>query len=71
MAGCATETPSPAPTLIVNACAIPKPCLLPARHLRTNGDLLKQLEETEASWALCAQEIDGLHQCMTEALAHQ
>ncbi|WP_407657374.1 Rz1-like lysis system protein LysC [Kushneria phosphatilytica] len=55
--------PSPAPTLIVNRCATPSPCTLPASHPTTNGELHLQLERTEAAWARCAAEVDAIIAC--------
>ncbi|WP_404840914.1 Rz1-like lysis system protein LysC [Alkalilimnicola ehrlichii] len=61
--GCASAPPSPAPTLIVNACATPTPCQLPASSPRTNGDLNLLIEEVESAWALCAAKVDAVIAC--------
>ncbi|WP_425453270.1 Rz1-like lysis system protein LysC [Kushneria indalinina] len=63
LSGCASAPPSPAPTLIVNQCATPAPCTLPASHPATNGELHLQLEQTENAWAMCAAEVDAVIQC--------
>ncbi|MFC7414770.1 Rz1-like lysis system protein LysC [Larsenimonas suaedae] len=63
LSGCAATTPSPVPTLIVNRCATPNPCTLPASHPTTNGELHLQLERTEAAWAQCAAEVDAVIAC--------
>ncbi|WP_422671005.1 Rz1-like lysis system protein LysC [Billgrantia pellis] len=63
LSGCASAPPSPAPTLIVNRCATPTPCTLPASSPTTNGELNLQLERTEAAWAQCAAEVDAIILC--------
>ncbi|WP_458692919.1 Rz1-like lysis system protein LysC [Modicisalibacter radicis] len=63
MSACGSAPPSPAPTLIVNHCATPSPCTLPASSPTTNGELHLQLERTEAAWAYCAAEVDAIITC--------
>ncbi|WP_350355177.1 Rz1-like lysis system protein LysC [Larsenimonas rhizosphaerae] len=63
LSGCASAPPSPAPPLIVNQCATPTPCTLPASHPTSNGELHLQLERTEAAWAMCAAEVDAIIAC--------
>ncbi|WP_428994531.1 Rz1-like lysis system protein LysC [Halomonas elongata] len=63
LSACATETPSPAPPLIVKHCATPSPCTLPASHPTTNGEMHRQLELTEAAWASCAARVDAIIDC--------
>ena len=63
LSGCAAAPPSPVPTLIINQCATPSPCTLPASNPETNGELDLQLERTEAAWAQCAAEVDAIIAC--------
>ncbi|WP_225870007.1 Rz1-like lysis system protein LysC [Glaciimonas sp. PCH181] len=66
MPGCATVPPSPAQTLIVNACPPVTLCILPASAPTTNGALNLALERAEAAWADCAAQIDMTHTCQSE-----
>lgn len=61
-AACAKGQPSPVLTLTQPGCPAVVPCRLPASDVHTNGDLLQQLEHTEAAWAACAAQIDMIHQ---------
>ncbi|WP_373295792.1 Rz1-like lysis system protein LysC [Kushneria pakistanensis] len=66
LSGCVSAPPSLAPPLIVNQCATPTPCTLPASHPINNGELHLQLEKTEAAWARCAAEVDAVIACHEE-----
>lgn len=67
LSGCATAPPLPVPTIIINQCATPSPCTLPASNPQSNGELHLQLESTEAAWAQCAAEVDAIIICHSEA----
>ena len=67
LAGCAAALPSPAPMLIINQCATPSPCTLPASYPQTNGELHLQLERTETACAQCAAEVDAIINCHASA----
>lgn len=58
LAGCASVPPSSVPALTVSTCPAVVPCQLPASAPRSNGDLLDELDRTEAAWAECAAQID-------------
>ena len=70
-AGCASAPPSPAPTLIVNGCATPSRCTLPASNPSTDGELNLALEQTEMAWASCAAKVDAIISCHAEADTHE
>lgn len=67
LSACTSTLPLPAPAIIVNSCATPTPCSLPAAKPLTNRDLLAQLDERAEAWALCADKVDQVIKCHAKA----
>ncbi|WP_394810200.1 Rz1-like lysis system protein LysC [Phytohalomonas tamaricis] len=67
LSACTSTPPTPAPTLIINQCATPSPCTLPASNPNNNGDLNLQLEQSEVAWAQCAVKVDTIINCHANA----
>ncbi|WP_237680751.1 Rz1-like lysis system protein LysC [[Erwinia] mediterraneensis] len=63
MCGCAPDRHSPEAILTVNGCPRITRCQLPEAAPRSNGDLNRQLDETEAAWANCADKVDTIVNC--------
>ncbi|WP_349616218.1 Rz1-like lysis system protein LysC [Azotobacter salinestris] len=61
LAGCASDRPSPAPTITRTGCPAVVPCRLPATTPTHNGDLLDDAERLEAAWAECAAQVDMVY----------
>jgi hypothetical protein len=43
------------------------PCRLPPARPSSNGELLRDIEATEAAWADCAAQVDMIHQHQQKA----
>ncbi|WP_312836737.1 Rz1-like lysis system protein LysC [Pantoea sp.] len=63
LSGCAQDRPSPEVSLTVSGCPKITRCQLPESAPRSNGDLNRQLDETEAAWATCADKVDTIVTC--------
>lgn len=63
LSGCASDRPSQEVNLTVSGCPKITRCQLDPAGPRTNGDLLAQIEETEAAWAACAGKVDTIISC--------
>ena len=63
LSGCASDRPSQEVNLTVSGCPKITRCQLDQAALRTNGDLLALLDETEAAWAACAGKVDTIISC--------
>ncbi|WP_432277724.1 Rz1-like lysis system protein LysC [Pseudomonas aeruginosa] len=61
LAGCASAPPSPEPLVIETGCPAVVPCHLPPARPTSNGELLRDIEATEAAWADCAAQVDMIH----------
>jgi hypothetical protein len=57
-------TPSPEVQLTVSGCPKVTQCRLDRSALRSKGDLLALLDETEAARAVCADKVDTIVSCL-------
>lgn len=63
LSGCASDRPSQEVSLTVTGCPRITRCHLPEAAPRSNGDLMRLLDETEAAWANCADKVDTIVNC--------
>ncbi|MCU5773075.1 Rz1-like lysis system protein LysC [Erwiniaceae bacterium BAC15a-03b] len=63
LAGCGSARPSPEVRITASGCPKLTPCKLAAANPRSNGDLNRQLDDTEAAWAMCADKVDTAIAC--------
>ncbi|MFP6558147.1 Rz1-like lysis system protein LysC [Paraburkholderia sp. B3] len=68
MCACTTGPRSPEPTTSFQQCAPVARCTLPAMALRTNDELRRALDVTEAAWGECAARVDMIATCQAQGL---
>ncbi|WP_243078904.1 Rz1-like lysis system protein LysC [Pantoea sp. MQR6] len=66
LSGCAQDRSSPEVRLTVSGCPKITRCQLPESAPRSNGDLNRQLDATEAAWANCADKVDTIVNCQEQ-----
>ncbi|WP_232064463.1 Rz1-like lysis system protein LysC [Paraburkholderia dioscoreae] len=65
---CTTAPRSPEPTNTILQCAPVARCTLPAMTPRTNDELRRTLDVTEAAWGECAARVDMIVTCQARGL---
>ncbi|MEX3929963.1 Rz1-like lysis system protein LysC [Paraburkholderia sp. BR10936] len=68
LCACTSAPRSPEPTNTFLQCAPVTRCTLPATAPRTNDELRRALDVTEAAWGECAARVDMIAACQARGL---